>query len=419
MRLILKITLLFMVISSIVILVGAVFSYNSMSREIEKEEQWFLEERVDFLVGWIERHEPKNQIMKEKMIITPLDTLLAETDPVFSDTLVTHTTLQRVEPHIKLDVIKHVKGRAYKIMLFDLIIEQDDIEDAVKDSMTKTYVLLLIVSFLLSLIASYVVFKPFQETLEVIRNFSIKNRSFNKLPTSTTSEFKKLNLFVEEMMQKAQSDYWALKEFSENASHEFQTPISVALGKLDLLLESGELQEDQLGLITSAQDSLRRLSKLSNALALLTKIENKEFSEQTKVNFSNLVKSHLNDFRELMDLKGISLAVSIEEDVMVNGNSTLLEILITNLITNAIRHNLKESGHIHVRLLPGHFSVENTGCKSTENPSRYFQRFKKGSENPDSSGLGLSIVKQICDQHGFRIDYQIQEQIHNLSVKWT
>lgn len=417
MKLVVKITLYFVLISSIVFLIGAVFSYNAISREIDIEERLFLKERLQSVVGFLEHRNPTHEISRDKMVITPLDELVSDSEIVFTDTLVTHSTLNRIEPHLKLDVIRQVNGRAYKIMLYDLIIEEDDIEDAVRESMVKTYLMLLLVSLVLSLIASYYVFRPFQFTLAAIRDFSIKQTNTPKLPISSTAEFKKLNQFIDEMMQKAQRDYRSLKEFSENASHEIQTPISIVQGKLELLMESSELREDQMELISSAQNALKRLSKMSNSLSLLTKIENKEFSDFAPVNVSKLLSELLFDFKELIELKQITLTTEVEPDVEVTGNATLLGILMTNLLNNAVRHN-RTGGSLRVELTSAGLDITNTGEPLQGNAQDYFMRFKKGSENPDSSGLGLSIVQQICSEHQFSVIYQTSAEQHHLSVRW-
>lgn len=418
MRLIYKITLLFVLISSIVFFIGAMFSYNAMTREINKEEQWFLEERLQSVVSYLERREPTQKIQREKMVITPLDSLLPETKPIFTDTLVTHITLQRIEPHIKLDVIRQVKGRAYKIMLFDLIIEQDDIEDAVRESMIKTYLLLLLVSVILSFVASYLVFKPFQSTLNIIRTFSIKDKSETQLPSSSTKEFRKLNRFINEMMHKAKKDYWALKEFSENASHEIQTPIAIAQAKLELLMEDTQLKETQIELITSTQSALTRISKLSKSLSLLTKIENKEFSDFQEVDLSQLINVLLQDMNELMLLKSIKLQADITPDVKVMGNQLMMEVLFTNLLNNSIKHNYS-GGEIVVVLTFNEATIRNTGNPLSVEPMSLFERFKKGTDNPQSSGLGLSIVKLISIEHGFDVKYTVNGKHHELKVSWV
>lgn len=417
MKLIVKITFFFMLIASIVFLIGATFTFNAMSREIALEEQYFLEERLQSVIGYLERRMPDQEVRREKMLITPLDSTVAETQPIFSDTLVTHATLQRIEPHSKLDVIKNVKGKVYKIMIYDLVVEEDDIQDAVQESMVKTYLLLSIVTLLLSLITSFYVFRPFQRTLSIIRNFSVKEDFSVKFPNSTTSEFKKLNQFILDMMTKARKDYLALKEFSENASHEIQTPLSIAQGKLELLMESKELNEEQMELISSALYALKRLSKLGNSLALLTKIENQEFSDFTKVDMTKLVTRFVFDFKELVELKEIKLLSEVTPNVSVTGNLVLLELLVTNLLNNAVRHNFF-GGNIFVRLGRDFFEVKNTGEPIKGGVENIFRRFKKGSDNPDSLGLGLSIVQRICTEHGFEIKYEAIDEQHCFTVRW-
>lgn len=418
MKLIIKITFLFMLISSVVFLIGAMFTYNAMSREITLEEQYFLEERLQSAVRYLEHRMPDHVIERDKMLITPLDSTFQETEVSFSDTLVTHVTLQRIEPHSKLDVIKNVNGRMYKIMMFDLVVEEDDIKDAVQESMIKTYLLLLVVTLLLSVIASYFVFHPFQRTLTIIRKFSIKDEGIAVFPRSSTSEFKKLNAFISDMMGKAKKDYQALKEFSENASHEIQTPISIAQGKLELLMESSsELTEQQMDLISSAIYALKRLSKLGNSLSLLTKIENKEFSDFSEIDMTRIVSRLLFDFKELMELKDIKIKSEVAPDVPISGNQVLLELLITNLLNNAVRHN-HSGGEISVNLNTDYLEVSNTGLPLKGNTEDMFLRFKKGTDNPDSSGLGLSIVKRICEEHGFTIKYSYKDEHHHFIVSW-
>ncbi|WP_258103459.1 HAMP domain-containing sensor histidine kinase [Marinoscillum sp. MHG1-6] len=415
MRLILKITLLYGLIALIVFLIGAYINFRVMSREIDKEQRFYIEERLEKVIERIERRPPTSEWVRDKLKVTPLPELVPDGKPQYSDTLVMHSGLQRIEPHIKLELIKNINDHSYKIMLYDLIVESDDIEDAVRESMIKTYLILMIAVIVLGFIVSYFFFKPFYQTLEVIRSFSIKDNRPFKLDKPTTWEFRKLNQFIEDMGQKVKQDYQSLKEFSENASHEIQTPLAIAQGKLELLMSTSDLTEEQLGLITSAQSSLRRLSKLSLSLGLLTKIDNQEFSDLGTVDLSKITKSILAEYKELIELKELSLEVEIEEQITVTGNVALLEIMISNLLTNAVKHNTKE-GFIYVKLNSHQLVIENSGEPLNAPASELFGRFKKGSDNPDSWGLGLSIVKKIVDQHGFEINYSTQEQKHFVVV---
>lgn len=418
MRLIFKITLLYAVISLFVFIVGAFISFNVMRREIDKEQRYYIEERMEHILKRLEKKPLEKEWVREKIRITPLPELVPEGKPRYSDTLAMHSTLQRIEPHLKLDIIKNVNGRSYKIMMYDLMVESDDIEDAVRESMSKTYLILLIAVITFGFIGSYFLFKPFYKTLEVIKSFSLRQNDPIRLVTPSTIEFKKLNSFIEEMTGKVKKDYQSLKEFSENASHEIQTPLAVAQGKLELLMESANLSEEQLELINSAQTALRRLSKLSVSLGLLTKIDNKEFSDFTEIDFSSVCNCILKEFNELAGLKTLTMESDIEEGVTVQGNRTLLEILLSNLLNNAIRHNIP-NGEIGVILSSNTLRIENSG-KPLEVPSEdLFERFKKGTDNPDSWGLGLSIVKKICEQHHFEVSYRWAEQKHVVEVQLT
>lgn len=415
MKLIFKITILYLLISSLVFVIGGLITFEVINREVDYEEQRFLMERLESAVRMIERRDLDKPFTRDKISIIPLDQLKVETEASFSDTVVMHSTLQRMEPHLKLDVIKNINGRSYKISMFDLIVEEDDIAEGVQESLLKMYLILIVVVLVLSAVTSYYLLKPFNTTLQQIKNFSLKNSNKIRLDSSTTAEFRKLNGFLEDMMNKMKTDYHAMKEFTENAAHEMQTPLSIANGKLEVLLNADNLTEEQSAMIVSAQTSIQRLAKLNKALALLTKIDNKEFEEKTEINLSAELEQQLFAFTELIELKSIKLKKNIEGNVKVNMDMILSSILLTNLLQNAIRHNY-EAGEIIINLTPDKLVIANTGDPLKVDPLSLFDRFKKDNQNIDSLGLGLSIVKKICDVNGFSINYTFSDQRHRLEI---
>ena len=118
-----------------------------------------------------------------------------------------HNTLQRLETHTKLDVIKKVGDEYYKIILFDLIVEEDDIQDGVSESLFKTYLILLLAVIVLGALTSYFILKPFESTLSKIKDFEIEDTAPLKFSHTSTKEFKKLNNILEEMASKMKKDY--------------------------------------------------------------------------------------------------------------------------------------------------------------------------------------------------------------------
>lgn len=418
MKLILKITLLYLLLSLVVFIIGGLITFQVIKREIDREQERFLKEQLSYTERMILKKRPDKEFKRGKIHIIPLGVNYRETPIVFSDTLVMHSTLERVEPHMRLEVTKKIGDTYYYISLFDLIVEEDDIEEGVQEALIKMYLLLFALVLILSWMTSRWLLRPINNTLQKIKDFNIKDTVPLHFLASNTWEFRKLNQFLEEMTEKVRKDYHSLKEFTENASHEMQTPLSIAKGKLELLLESEHLVEEQVALVVSAQDSLGRLARLGKALSLLTKIENQEFNNERQVNFSQMVEKLLFDFKELIELKGITLQQNVQEDVMVYIDPTLGDILISNLLQNAVRHNYQD-GNIQVTLNEKNLIICNTGSPLTTQPDRLFERFRKDDQSKNSLGLGLAIVKKICDVNGFILTYNYSVGTHKIKVSFS
>ena len=416
MRLITKIVLLFLGLSLIVFIIGGVVTVQIISNEVKKEERWFLQERLRSTEKYIENRQPTTDIIRDKVIILPQEDTIEVNNIIFSDTIVYHSTLERPENHNKLQVGKKIQGKFYKIILYDIIIEQDDIVDGVIESLVKTYLLLFVVVLLGSWFLSRRLLKPFEDTLTAIRGFDIKENQSFKLPHTGTKEFKKLNDFIDQMSQKVMADYQSLKEFTENASHEIQTPISIAKGKLEIL-QDGNLDDEQKKLVEDASKSLTNLSKLGNTLTLLAKIDNQEFEQKEIVDVSSILENLVDEYEELIYLKEITLSKKIASDVEWSIHPVLLEILVTNLLNNAIKHNISGGGFIKIYLESRQLIIENSGKPLKDNPKLLFARFKKGNQSSSSLGLGLAIIQKICKVSGLEISYINKEQLHQITIE--
>ena len=331
-----------------------------------------------------------------------------------SDSLETLLSVQALDRKLTVQSSYHVGGKHYMVSMYDFVAEPDEIADGVKKSLVWIFLILLAIVGVTNLLISRRILSPFHKTLKAIEHFSLKaDREINLAPTRT-KEFQQLNYFLMKMTGKARADYRALKEFTENASHELQTPLAIIRGKLELLLES-PINEEQGKLILSALNSIERLSKINHSLALLNKLENQEFSALEPVNISVHVANALNDLSELIEMKSISLKKNIHESVNVLIHPSLADILIMNLFSNAIRHNVN-NGTIDITLDSRKLLVQNTGLPPEIPVERAFERFKKNSHSNDSIGLGLAIVKQICAVSGLDISYEYQQGRHIVTV---
>jgi len=316
-----------------------------------------------------------------------------------------------------------INGLHYKITTYSFIPSFYQLLPGVVDSF-KWILLVLLVLVVVSggLISKYIL-APFKRTLRVIQTFDLKQKTVLRLPATQTSEFLELNQFLQKMTERAREDYQSLKEFTENASHELQTPTAIIRGKLDLLMES-DIRDEQAILIAEMQNALERLSRIHSSLTLLTKLENHEYEANVSVCISQLTRETLNSFEELIQLKSLTLETTIVEKVYVPLNPALADLLLANLIGNAIRHNVAPAGEggglahglILVNLSREGLVIANTGLQPRVPTVELFERFKKGNSGSDSIGIGLAIVRQICDLSHFSIDYQYISGFHVLGV---
>lgn len=416
MRLLTKTTILYLLLSLIVFSIGGVVALKFIRSEVEKETDYALRDNYRDARRAIESGVPIEALNTRKVRIdsVPLSEV-SDTTGTFSDILGPHPFLDEMEPYRKLTVTKVIKGNAYRMEFQENFLEQDDSYEVVVKIMTRLFLLLGIVLVTAMFFISRYMFKPFHETLRRIRAFNVTRTERHPFPKTSTREFRHLNEFIDQMMQQAQRDYRALKEFSENASHEIQTPLAIARGKLEILSESESLSARQIDLIQTAQSSLARLSKISEALLLLTRIENQALAPRQKTNVSEIAERSLHTFEDLAALRGLSMTTDIKPNVTVPIDPALCEILVGNLLKNAVRHN-QDNGWIKLRLSSQQLIVENTGPPPSVPTDKLFNRFQTNSNGSRSLGLGLAIVKKICDVHSADLQYVYESGVHRLIV---
>lgn len=419
MNLTVKTILYYLVIATVVFSIGGVVTYRSISEEIAKETDYYLANSLKIIEYRLQRAVERGYTLEQRfntsqLQVHELDYIPLDTTPHFSDTLAMHPHLNQLEMMRKLHVTKNVAGKFFEIVMIDVIIEDSDIYESVVQIITKLFALFTLVMIAGTFLMSRNLLGPFKETLKRIRNFKVQDPSPLQLPPTSTSEFRQLNQILIEMAGRAQNEYQVLKKFSENASHEMQTPLAIASGKLDLLTDSDSLTEEQFRLVTSAQKSLKKLSQLGQSLSLLSKIENKEFAVGEESDLSEMLSETLENFNEFFDMKDLKLSHDIKPGVKAKLNTHLGSILLNNLINNSIKHNIK-GGSVDVALDDHHLQIKNTGIKPTVPLEQLFNRFEKNGSVSDSSGLGLAIVKEICDLHSIKINYAYNDK-HQIDV---
>lgn len=259
------------------------------------------------------------------------------------------------------------------------------------------------------------IWKPFRDTLDQLKTFNLNSQNTIQFPASDTTEFEELNQSLYKLIERNISTYKTQKEFTENASHELQTPLAIIKNKLDLLLQDQNLTEKQYRIAEDINKALTRSSRINKNLLLLAKIENNQFDSSEIVLFDHLLQQSIDTLGEHFEQKNISVQEEISGSVQVNGNSILTEILINNLIINAIRHT-SPGGFIAIQLTDSSFEVSNSGAEKL-NTDFLFKRFSKLSTDNSGSGLGLAIIQEICRFHHWTISYRFENNHHIFTVK--
>jgi signal transduction histidine kinase len=332
------------------------------------------------------------------------------------DTLIFDVNEKENIPFRQISLIDTINGKKYFIASRDALLEKSDLLVTIVIVIGSVFILLLISLYFINRKLSLSIWQPFYKTLDELREFSHDRPGFRLSSGNQLDEFTELNKTLEKLTQKVISDYQSLKLFTEDASHEIQTPLSVIQSKLETLMQYPDLNNDQADLVKSAYVYTLRISKLTHTLLLLTKIANDQFPDRTAVNFSALLNEKVALFEDHIIGKSLIVKKEIEPECIHETNIFLAESLIINLLGNAVKYST-EGGTVSIRLDKSVFEISNPGKPLSVPASKLFDRFFKMDKSSDSYGLGLAIVKEICTLNKWEIKYEYKNCLHKIVVK--
>lgn len=336
-----------------------------------------------------------------------------------ADTLVADSLSGDPIPHRYLYYTGTSKqGRGFVITVMQNFREKEDLLEDIGLYVFLLFLAMLLISLFLNYLISRKLWHPFYKTVELADKFDIQTDRPISLPDTDIQEFKQLNEVIQRMTAKMRNDYLNLKEYNENAAHEIQTPLAIIRSKLEILMQRSELRKESRNLIKSANEAASRLLKLNQGLLLISKIDNLYFSEEQSISLRKIIVDTFNNYKEIMELKGINVEIKSSDDVILTINETLAEILISNLVSNAVRYNIND-GYIKCEIVPGSITISNTGLPLKSDPETLFRRFSKESDSPQSVGLGLSIVKKIAETYNMDVTYRCESNIHIIKLMYN
>jgi signal transduction histidine kinase len=334
---------------------------------------------------------------------------------VFTDTLIRNRYEESEDPFRQVSFYTLIGGKPYRVAIRKSMIESYKLIEAISATMITCLALLMISMFLFQRSLSGQLWQPFYDSLTKIKNFDWTGNEKLLLPRSEITEFNELEDVMEKMASKMQHDYKSLREFTENASHEMQTPLALINARVEQFIQSKDLGENHTYWIEEIYHATRRMSRLNQGLLLLAKIENQQFTDQEEIDLSELVREKIRDFEDIIHHKNIRVDFRMAGGFVQLMSQSLADILLSNLLNNAIKHNHID-GTITIETDEQYFQISNSGSALKGNPERLFERFKKESTGAESVGLGLAIVKQICDNYDLQLAYRYTDAVHMIRI---
>ena len=328
---------------------------------------------------------------------------------MYTDTMMFMQNEKSDEPVRLLKTVFVQNGKYYELRVATSMVEEDDLVKQLFISILWLYLGLILTIIIFNNFLLKKIWQPFYQLLKHLKKFRLDKPEPVANIKTKVDEFVMLNETVQKFVQRNIDTYTSQKHFIENASHELQTPLAISINKLETLVEGGQLQPEQLKLLASALDHLDRIGRLNKSLLLLSRIENKQFAQESPVDLNTLTKKIIADFSDQLTFSNLQLNMIEKKPCIQKMNPDLAAVLLINLVKNAVVHN-KPRGYITITLDNNSLIIENSGIDKPLDKEKIFSRFHADQSTQSSTGLGLAIVKAIGDLYGFQIAYQFDQK---------
>jgi len=308
-----------------------------------------------------------------------------------------------------------VGGKNYKAIVTKSQMEAEELLKLMIAIATIMIGIIIAANFTINKIILRKLWQPFYHTIANIGAFQLSKKQTLQLPATKIEEFDLLNSSFNTMAKTVATEYESLKEFTSNAAHEMQTPLAIIANATDSLMQDDIVLKHHHQSIATIEQSVTKLSKLHQSLLLLAKIENQHFSLTETVNWHDLIAQKLQELQELITAQKIQLH-TLTQPQSTQFHAHLADIILSNLLNNAIRYN-SQNGSIVVQLTNKQLVVANTSLLPDLDASKVGNRFyRHPATKANGNGLGLSIVKQICEVANYQFQYSYIAQQHVFTI---
>lgn len=222
------------------------------------------------------------------------------------------------------------------------------------------------------------------------------NQNLEKRVAQKTRKLQDAKEFAEEVLQ-------SQERFIKNAIHEINTPLSIILTNIDLY----NLKHSKNRYLSKIEAGVKIIHNIYNDLSYIAKKDHIVHT-RTKLDISGFLYSRADFFNEVAIGNSVALQTYIEPGLKIDFNETQLQRVCDNTISNAIKYSFANA-MVYIRLTRKGkkvmMEIVNMGEK-IENPEKVFKRYYRASTSRGGFGIGLNIVKEICDKNGVKIEIE-------------
>jgi signal transduction histidine kinase len=400
-------------ITVILLIVGAIINFFAINYIARQQ----LDQNLAEELAEVEAYVSTNNKLPKQLDFDEDQTVFIKTghknmEAVFFNTTFTNLKEKETEPGRAVEGIIHLNGVNYEVII---TVSRESTEYHLRFVSLMTLGLLFILLLTMFIANKYFLkglWRPFYGLLHQIKGFDITKEQNFKLTNECVDEFVELSTAIDSMSKRVQTDYRALKHFTDNASHEMLTPLAVIMSKLDIVIQH-QIPPKIFEHLQEIYTATNKLSRLNQTLLLLAKIENNVIDDSEAVEIGELLTAKIKQFQELIVGKNVQISENIYFK-NIRASRYLIDILLNNLMSNAIWHNM-DGGQIIVTLEENKLVFQNTGSQVRLKNSDIFERFKKGNKS-EGTGLGLTLVKNICKFYDWEITYDYLDGLHTFQI---
>ena len=400
---------------------GALF-YFTMVDEIRDEADDALEDYSAMIISRIlsgEELPQGNDGSNNSFEVRAVDSNYAATHPHlrYHDENIYIPDKREQEPaRVLTCIFSDAEGQFYELMVMTPTFEKNDLFEAVLAWIVVLYVALLFIVLVVTMIIFRRSLQPLYDLLHWLDAYRPGGRPQSVPNKSDVEEFRRLNVALQQAVDRSEELFERQSQFVGNASHELQTPLAIIGNRVEWLLDSPSITEEEAGELFKIQKTLSRAVRLNKTLLLLTKIDNGQFPESVEVDIVTALEEGVESYGDVYAAREVNFTHNLPAELKVTMNESLATTLISNLVKNAYVHT-PQGGDAHIEIIGRTLRVSNTGSEPLDK-EHIFERFYQAARKEGSTGLGLALVAAVCRYYNLRLEYFFADGKHNFEVEF-